>query len=167
MLDTLLYISAVLFSLLGAIFIFFSLPGLLLIAVVNTILIFYKGVGMHTHALIYTWLGYLIPEGGEFILTYLASRIVKADRFTAIMAIIGGIIGAIVGSAFFYGLGAIPGLMLGSFGAAFIIDLLEKGSLASAFTVGIAVVISKAIVMLLRFTALFFLMYLQWKVMFG
>jgi uncharacterized protein YqgC (DUF456 family) len=165
--DVAIYVLTLIFSLAAGVAIVFSIPGLLVVAVLNTLLIWYKGFDPNTAYLWWSWLLWVVPEGAEYVLGIIAAKLAKAGNRTTIGAMIGGVLGAIVGAPFLFGLGALLGLMIGAFVTAFALDYVEKQDLASAIKVAVAVLISKAAAMALRFTALGVLLYIQWLIMFG
>lgn len=162
-----IYIVALIITIISGISLIFSLPGLLFVAIINTLLALYKGIAGRELYVILAWLLWVVPEGGEYLLSFVASKLASASSRTAFFAILGGIIGAVVGAPFLLGFGAILGVMIGSFIAAFVVHLFEGNDLFSSIKVGMAVMISKVVAMLIRFVALFAALFVQYKIMFG
>ncbi|MBI9111344.1 DUF456 domain-containing protein [Maridesulfovibrio ferrireducens] len=74
----------------------------------------------------------LIGEILEFAAQYFGGKKYGATGRGSLGAFIGAIAGAILGAPFFFGLGALPGALLGSFGGCLVLELSHGRSFAEA-----------------------------------
>ncbi len=74
----------------------------------------------------------IIGEVLEFVAQYFGGKKYGASGRGNIGAFIGAIAGAILGAPFFFGLGALPGALLGSFGGCLVLELTHGKSFDEA-----------------------------------
>jgi len=87
----------------------------------------------------------LIGEGIELMSSYIGARTSGAGRLTGIMAVVGCIIGAIAGVPFYFGLGAIPGTVLGAFVGAIAGEMIRRKKAGEALLAGLGAAVGRAL----------------------
>ncbi|WP_320008195.1 DUF456 domain-containing protein [Maridesulfovibrio sp.] len=110
----------------------FGLPANWLILALAACWKFYQPVAITWNFIIILGMIALAGEVFEFMAQYLGCKKYGATGRGNIGAFIGAIAGAILGAPFFFGLGALPGALLGSFGGCFALELTHGRSFAEA-----------------------------------
>ena len=95
----------------------------------------------------------ILLEVVEFFLGGLAARISGASRRSAIFAILGGLVGAIIGAGTIFLIGALFGLFMGSFLGAFISEKLDGKTNAEASRAAAGAVIGNVVSKSMKSTA--------------
>lgn len=86
---------------------------------------------------------YGIGEFLEYVVTLLGVKWLGASRISGWMAILGTIIGAMIGGTFLWGIGVVIGGFLGAFLGALITELIVKGEIELALKAGLGAFIGK------------------------
>ena len=141
-----------LFMAIAVISIFFSLPGnfiLFAIALIYGLITHFETLGWKTYLIIA-----LLVAIGE-IMEYLATvygviKFGKGSKETTVGAIIGGIVGALLGVPFFFGLGALPGAVMGVFAGAFLMDLAYQKEPQQAFRSGLGALFGRVAALFIK-----------------
>ena len=92
----------------------------------------------------------LLGEGIEFLASSVGATGAKPSLRVAVAALLGAIVGGIVGTPFLFGIGSLLGALAGAFvGAAFAVSS-EGGSFSESFTVGFAALRGRLLGFLLK-----------------
>lgn len=110
----------------------FGLPGNWLILALATGWKLYQPEAMTWNFVIILGAIATVGEILEFVTQYFGGKKYGATGRGNIGAFIGAIGGAILGAPFFFGLGALPGALLGSFGGCLVLELTHGRSLEEA-----------------------------------
>jgi len=78
----------------------------------------------------------LFAEGVEAAAGIMGAKRYGSGNIGILASLAGGIVGALLGAPFFLGLGAIPGALLGAFGAAVLAEVVRGRSLNEALRAG-------------------------------
>ena len=110
----------------------FGLPANWLILALAASWKFYQPQAITWNFIIFLGVIALVGEILEFVAQYFGGKKYGATGRGNIGAFIGAIAGAILGAPFFFGLGALPGALLGSFGGCFALELTHGRSFDEA-----------------------------------
>lgn len=138
MMETVGFILLAFFFLVGFFSILFGLPGTWLILVVS----FLYGYAGHFEKFGVPLLAFLAvvtvaAEGLEYLLGMAGAKRFGASRKGAIASMAGGIIGAVLCTPLFFGIGALPGLFVGAFLGAFSYEWVTQRDLKHSFRSGL------------------------------
>lgn len=140
--DTVLHVVGLLILLIVCLASFASLvlglPGTFLI--VGAALVYGWATGFATvHWSTVGWL-FLLAVVGEVVEFLAAARAVGEQISRRVMAgaLVGGIVGGLAGTPFLFGVGALLGALAGAFAGAALAAISENGTMAKAFSTGLA-----------------------------
>ena len=135
----------------------FGFPGTIIIlidALIYALITGFDKVGFK--AIISLIILSILAEALDFGLSMAGAERFGATRKGAWASVIGGIIGAVAMSPFFYGLGAFAGAFIGGFSGIFIIEMIRQGGFKPALRASygsilgrVAAIITKGIVSLI------------------
>jgi len=80
----------------------------------------------------------LAAEGFEFASTVLANGSQRPSRRVAVSALLGAVVGGLVGTPFLFGVGSLIGALAGAFGGAALASTAEGQTAAGAMAAGVA-----------------------------
>lgn len=127
----------VFFSLLGIAGLFLNFLGTFWIAAGAVLYSFLTGFhALRGRDLVFLVTLYIFGEIMDWVLVAVGAKKFGATNAAIWGSLLGGIIGSVIGSAFF-GIGVIPGLLLGVFGGAFLFQLKSHGDVTRAAKAGI------------------------------
>lgn len=126
-----------LFSLAGLISLIFGLPGNFVILGASMLFGWYGGFQEITVKIIIILIVLaLAGELIEFLLGILGSKKYESSNRAVVGSIIFGIIGAVMGAPFFFGIGAVVGAFAGAFAGAIIVELSQGKKMDEALKSG-------------------------------
>jgi uncharacterized protein YqgC (DUF456 family) len=126
-----------LFSLAGLISLIFGLPGNFVILGASILYGWYGGFQEITVKIIIILIVLaLAGELIEFLLGILGSKKYESSNRAVVGSIIFGIIGAVMGAPFFFGIGAVVGAFAGAFAGAIIVELSQGKKMDEALKSG-------------------------------
>lgn len=126
-----------LFSLAGLVSLIFGLPGNFIILGASILYGWYGGFDEITvRTIIILIVLALAGELIEFLLGILGSKKYESSNRAIVGSIIFGIIGAILGAPFFFGIGAVVGAFAGAFAGAIIVELSQGKKMDEALKSG-------------------------------
>ena len=126
-----------LFSLAGLISLIFGLPGNFVILGASMLYGWYGGFQEITVKIIIILIVLaLAGELIEFLLGILGSKKYESSNRAVVGSIIFGIIGAVMGAPFFFGIGAVVGAFAGAFAGAIIVELSQGKNMDEALKSG-------------------------------
>ena len=127
----------ILFSLAGLVTLIFGLPGNFIILGVSILFGWYGGFQEITVKIIIILIILaLMGELIEFLFGILGSKKYESSNRAIIGSIIFGIIGAIVGAPFIFGIGAVVGAFAGAFAGAIVVELSQGKKMDEALKSG-------------------------------
>lgn len=142
--DILVLILFVLFSLLGLLSLVFNLPGNFIILTLCVLYGWYGGFMEITFTVIAVLAGLaLLGELLEFLLGVAGAKKWRSSNAAVVGSIAGGIVGAILGVPFFFGIGALVGGLLGAFLGATVVEKARGLALREAMHSGIGAFVGK------------------------
>ena len=131
------FVLFLLFALIGLIAHIFGLPGNFIILAVSFLFSWYGGFEKIPVNILVILAGLTaLGEALEFLLGLIGSKRFKSSNRAIVGSIIFGIIGAILGAPFFFGIGAVIGAFAGAFFGAFIVELAVGKKLREAVDSG-------------------------------
>lgn len=126
-----------LFSLAGLVSLIFGLPGNFVILGASMLFGWYGGFQEITVKIIIVLIVLaLAGELIEFLLGILGSKKYESSNKAVVGSIIFGIIGAVMGAPFFFGIGAVVGAFAGAFAGAIIVELSQGKKMDEALKSG-------------------------------
>ena len=143
--QTALDIALIVVMLLCLILHFFSLPGNLIILAVTLVyglITDFAELGLKY----YIFLGLLVVlgEACDFISGVIGAGRFGATKYGIIGSVVGGIVGGIAGAPILFGLGAIPGVFIGAFLGAVVVEFSRGRELQDAFRAGFGAFLGRA-----------------------
>lgn len=135
--DYLILALYIIFSLAGLVSLIFGLPGNFIILGASILYGWYGGFHEVTvKTIIILIVLALAGELIEFLLGILGSKKYESSNRAIVGSIIFGIIGAILGAPFFFGIGAVVGAFAGAFAGAIIVELSQGKKMDEALKSG-------------------------------
>jgi len=135
--DYLILALYIIFSLAGLVSLIFGLPGNFIILGASVLYGWYGGFHEVTvKTIIILIVLALAGELIEFLLGILGSKKYESSNRAIVGSIIFGIIGAILGAPFFFGIGAVVGAFAGAFAGAIIVELSQGKKMDEALKSG-------------------------------
>ena len=146
------FILLCLFMVISIISIFFSLPGtffLFALALLYGLITHFETLGWKTYLILASLVAF--GEVMEYLMTvYGVIKFGRGTKETTVGAIIGGIVGALLGVPFFFGLGALPGAVMGVFAGAFLVDIAYKKDLQQALRSGLGALFGRVAALFIK-----------------
>lgn len=137
MMDYVLLALYILVSLAGLISLIFGLPGTFIILGASVLYGWYGGFSEITvRVIIILVVLALAGELIEFLLGILGSKKYESSNRAIVGSIIFGIIGAVMGAPFFFGIGAVIGAFAGAFAGAILMELSQGKKMDEAIKSG-------------------------------
>jgi uncharacterized protein YqgC (DUF456 family) len=131
-----------------------GMPGTLLILVSTFVYAWSTGFAKVTvNLLIALAIITAVAEGLDFVAGMWGARKYGSSKKAMVGALLGGAVGSIMLAPVAFGLGAIPGALIGSFGGAFGVAYLEKRKVDSAAWVGYGAFLGRLAAVILKGTA--------------
>ncbi len=135
--DYVLLAFYILVSLAGLVSLVFGLPGTFIILGASVLYGWYGGFSEITvRVIIILVVLALAGELIEFLLGILGSKKYESSNRAIVGSIIFGIIGAVMGAPFFFGIGAVIGAFAGAFAGAILMELLQGKKMDEAIKSG-------------------------------
>ena len=135
--DYLILAFYIIFSLAALVSLIFGLPGTFIILGASVLFAWYGGFQEITvRTIIILIVLALFGELLEFLLGILGSKKYESSNRAIVGSIIFGIIGAVLGAPFFFGIGAVVGAFAGAFAGAIIVELTQGKKMDEALKSG-------------------------------
>jgi hypothetical protein len=137
MMDYVVLVLYILVSLAGLVSLIFGLPGTFIILGASVLYGWYGGFSEITvRVIIILVVLALAGELIEFLLGILGSKKYESSNRAIVGSIIFGIIGAVMGAPFFFGIGAVIGAFAGAFAGAILMELSQGKKMDEAIKSG-------------------------------
>jgi hypothetical protein len=137
MMDYVVLVLYILVSLAGLVSLIFGLPGTFIILGASVLYGWYGGFSEITvRVIIVLVVLALAGELIEFLLGILGSKKYESSNRAIVGSIIFGIIGAVMGAPFFFGIGAVIGAFAGAFAGAILMELSQGKKMDEAIKSG-------------------------------